>query len=333
VHRNDRYAVLRRYSGEVPVAEQARHVIDGCRTRPNDAIRDFGFGGVDRDRLADPIGTKLFDDGDDAIQLLFQGDGFGARPSALATDVNNVGTIGNYLPRMREGRLRTLVLAPVRETVGSHIENAHHVRRATQGHESAISQGNREVRVQSLPADASVVGQCFSTGEVEYSDITISLTSWLPYVGGVLRRRDQSGDVFTFLGFLNSRGKRLAIGDACRNRRRQHSTRTMRTPRSKMFCAVTAVVALAPWIPKAAKVLRSAWMPALPPESVPAMVRVNGFNSVPKATSARRWWPEVLRRPAARNARSPLRQQRTMRRGRSPGPPSVSTWSTPIRRA
>jgi hypothetical protein len=39
-----------------------------------------------------------------------------------------------------------------------------------------------------------------------------------------------------------------------------------------VFCAVTAVIALVPYTPSAAKVLRSAWMPAPPPESLPAIV-------------------------------------------------------------
>ena len=39
------------------------------------------------------------------------------------------------------------------------------------------------------------------------------------------------------------------------------------------FCAVTAVMAVVPCRPWAAKVCRSVWMPAPPPESEPAMVR------------------------------------------------------------
>jgi hypothetical protein len=39
-----------------------------------------------------------------------------------------------------------------------------------------------------------------------------------------------------------------------------------------VFCAVTAVIAHIPYTPRAAKVLRSAWIPAPPPESEPAMV-------------------------------------------------------------
>ena len=45
------------------------------------------------------------------------------------------------------------------------------------------------------------------------------------------------------------------------------------------FCAVTAVIAEVPWTPWAAKVRRSAWMPAPPPESDPAMVRTTFMRS------------------------------------------------------
>src|SRR5512133_866158 len=38
------------------------------------------------------------------------------------------------------------------------------------------------------------------------------------------------------------------------------------------FCTVTAVMADMPWTPWARNVLRSAWIPAPPPESDPAMV-------------------------------------------------------------
>ena len=43
-----------------------------------------------------------------------------------------------------------------------------------------------------------------------------------------------------------------------------------------VFWAVIAVIAEVPWTPSAAKVLRSAWMPAPPPESEPAIVSATG---------------------------------------------------------
>ena len=48
-----------------------------------------------------------------------------------------------------------------------------------------------------------------------------------------------------------------------------------------VFCAVSATIALMPWQPAAAKAFRSAWIPAPPPESEPAIVRHLGINSLP----------------------------------------------------
>ena len=49
------------------------------------------------------------------------------------------------------------------------------------------------------------------------------------------------------------------------------------TPRTRRgFCAVRQAMALAPWTPSAANVFKSAWMPAPPPLSEPAMVSATG---------------------------------------------------------
>ena len=43
-----------------------------------------------------------------------------------------------------------------------------------------------------------------------------------------------------------------------------------------VFCTVTAVIAVIPNTPSALKVFRSAWIPAPPPESLPAIVSARG---------------------------------------------------------
>src|ERR671919_958938 len=43
-----------------------------------------------------------------------------------------------------------------------------------------------------------------------------------------------------------------------------------------VFWAVSATIALIPWHPAAAKAFRSAWIPAPPPESEPAIVKQRG---------------------------------------------------------
>jgi hypothetical protein len=45
-----------------------------------------------------------------------------------------------------------------------------------------------------------------------------------------------------------------------------------------VFCAVIAVIAVVPWTPAAANAFRSAWIPAPPPESDPAMARHTGMR-------------------------------------------------------
>ena len=47
-----------------------------------------------------------------------------------------------------------------------------------------------------------------------------------------------------------------------------------------VFCAVSAVIAVIPWTPQRANAFRSAWMPAPPPESEPAIERTAGMRRV-----------------------------------------------------
>ena len=54
-----------------------------------------------------------------------------------------------------------------------------------------------------------------------------------------------------------------------------------------VFCAVSATIALIPWQPAAANAFRSAWIPAPPPESDPAIVRQRGTNCTPFAGANR----------------------------------------------
>ena len=51
--------------------------------------------------------------------------------------------------------------------------------------------------------------------------------------------------------------------------------------RATVFCAVIAVIAVMPWTPQRAKAFRSAWMPAPPPESEPAIDRHTGMRPEP----------------------------------------------------
>ena len=66
----------------------------------------------------------------------------------------------------------------------------------------------------------------------------------------------------------------LTTASICARMRSVGSSRIWVT--STVFCAVIAVMAEVPCTPSAANVFRSAWMPAPPPESDPAMVRATG---------------------------------------------------------
>src|SRR4051812_43035161 len=101
-----------------------------------------------------------------------------------------------------------------------------------------------------------------------------------------------------------------SAGKAC------HAT----TPR--VFCAVMAVIALVPNTPCAANVFRSAWMPAPPPESLPAIVSASFMSSalvgIPRPTSGpqpRPRGPLIIltcdRRPVCGRS-SPIVQSRAM---------------------
>ena len=66
-------------------------------------------------------------------------------------------------------------------------------------------------------------------------------------------------------------GDRRDLGD---DRSRGETDSTASTP--TVFCAVIAVIAVIPCTPQRAKAFRSAWMPAPPPESEPAIERTAG---------------------------------------------------------
>src|SRR5438874_11153109 len=65
------------------------------------------------------------------------------------------------------------------------------------------------------------------------------------------------------------------------------SGRTASTP--TVLCAVTAVLAVVPWTPARANAFRSAWIPAPPPESDPAIARQTCTRSSATAAKDRTW--------------------------------------------
>ena len=80
-----------------------------------------------------------------------------------------------------------------------------------------------------------------------------------------------------------------------------------------VFCAVIAVIAVMPCTPQRANAFRSAWMPAPPPESEPAIDRTRGTRS------ARPWRSAGARRAAHRGVRRSRRVAAHVQRPPAPG--------------
>ena len=119
---------------------------------------------------------------------------------------------------------------------------------------------------------------------------------------------------------------------------------TASTP--SVFCAVIAVIAVIAWPPSMVTVLMSAWMPAPPPLSEPAMIRMRGgdHRSGPCAPSRRDTFQQVRRpdRPrleiaaaigadVRRAARRRSRRRRCIRTSRCSAPALSGGRSRPQR--
>ena len=65
--------------------------------------------------------------------------------------------------------------------------------------------------------------------------------------------------------------------------RTNHAGTSCTAATSRVFCAVRATIADIPWTPAAANAFRSAWIPAPPPESEPAIVMQRGIKRTPFA--------------------------------------------------
>src|SRR5436190_23567971 len=73
-----------------------------------------------------------------------------------------------------------------------------------------------------------------------------------------------------------------------------------------VFWAVSATIALVPWQPAAANAFRSAWIPAPPPESEPAIVKHVGTNALPPPVNTGEpmvppWAPPPVQRTKTRS--------------------------------
>ncbi len=195
---------------------------------------------------------------------------------------------------------------------------------------ATVACGSSSLRTASSAEEASSASPCLETptgsttagaGVVASSPATVST-----------RTAEESIPVFTAWTPMSSTTARYWAVTASAG-----SSQAPRTPRE--FCAVTAVTTLMPCTPSASMVLRSAWMPAPPPESDPATVRHRGGAAPtpltanppgrpgrPRSGPSRRCWSRA-RRPrspgAARSGSAPRRSPSngrgaSRRAGRSP---------------
>jgi hypothetical protein len=87
-------------------------------------------------------------------------------------------------------------------------------------------------------------------------------------------------DTSASMPLLIAAGRRsLATASSCAATKAADTASQPCTP--SVFCAVTAVSTDVPKTPNWWKVLRSAWIPAPPPESDPAIVRAMGGATIP----------------------------------------------------
>ena len=106
----------------------------------------------------------------------------------------------------------------------------------------------------------------------EVDTITGSTTSGPQPFSRIVRETRRTSDASASMPVLSAAGGRSsASAMSCAATIASGTVSTARTPR--VFCAVIATITDVPKTPNWWKVLRSAWIPAPPPESEPAIVR------------------------------------------------------------
>ena len=227
---------------------------------------------------------------------------------------------------------------------------------------SARASGRFGVTTVARGSSSSISAACARPGRAarapDSATITGSSTTGVPAVELVERARDRldrrDGAEHPDLDRVDADVAVRPRGPARRSLRAGSRATRGRPP--TVFCAVIAVIAVIPCTPQAANALRSAWMPAPPPESEPAIdstrreVRAAASevttagrlarSGVTAHVPAARLAPHVARAAPAeasaaspRRAPSPARRQRRRRcRGRPPTA-SSSARSSPAARA
>src|SRR5688500_16713920 len=150
---------------------------------------------------------------------------------------------------------------------------------------STVAKGNRRVRNASSASSSSslapeVATMTGSTTSCAGRCVSIaSATAWMTFA---------FASIPSLTAPMRKSSKQASI---CARRKPISGTWTAVTPR--VFCAVSAAIAERPCTPCAAKVFRSAWIPAPPPESEPAMVSAQTGRAGPPWSDMRAFCPKL----------------------------------------
>ena len=96
MHDDDAGSGLRNHACHIRISTQAGDVIDNIRARIHRSLSDGGLVGINRNqglRLA----AELLDDGDHALNFLFEWDAVGAGAGGFAADIEDVRPFLNKL--------------------------------------------------------------------------------------------------------------------------------------------------------------------------------------------------------------------------------------------
>ncbi|MDT4877634.1 hypothetical protein FQZ97_1131680 [compost metagenome] len=142
MHDDHRHVVQSRHLGHFRRALQAMHIVDDARTRLDGLVGHQRLVGVDGNRRGNALGNQRVDDWHDPVQFLLHTDRCSAGPRAFATDIDDIGALGQHQAGMGDGAGEPVMLATIGKAVRRDIENAHDDGLCAKQERRAVGQGN-----------------------------------------------------------------------------------------------------------------------------------------------------------------------------------------------
>ncbi len=99
---------------ELRIEGEAAGIVDDFGAEFQGSFGGFGLVGIDRDGDAELLAEAL-ENGDDAAELFFRGDGLSAGFGGLAPDIDDIGALFFHLHGTGESEIGVEVFAAVRE--------------------------------------------------------------------------------------------------------------------------------------------------------------------------------------------------------------------------